>query len=148
MNDAIRESRIASRMAAIAFSLCPQSPTVNAQRTFETRSRPAFARRYPRDFTFYLENPFPRLFVHHYIAEWSEWDERHRRKSDEGRSENGAGGDASNIDGQTERSNGALGKATYKAKPRWVAASELGSERVSNVREHMSQSAGSERVSK
>ena len=37
-------------------------------RTFETRSRPALARRYPRDFTFYLENPFPRLFVCHYIA--------------------------------------------------------------------------------
>ena len=27
------------------------------------------------------------LFVCHYIAEWSEWDERHRRQSDEGRSE-------------------------------------------------------------
>jgi hypothetical protein len=26
-----------------------------------------------------------------------------------------------------------------KAKPRWVAASELGSERVSNGREHMNQ---------
>jgi hypothetical protein len=32
-----------------------------------------------------------------------------------------------------------LGKVTLKAKPRWVAASELGSERVSNEREHMSQ---------
>jgi hypothetical protein len=27
----------------------------------ETRSLPALARRYPRDFTFYLGNPFPRL---------------------------------------------------------------------------------------
>src|SRR5215471_8322493 len=109
-------------MAAIAFSLCPRSPTVNAQWTFETRSRPALARRYPRDFTFYLEIPFldcsfaitspngatgmsdppsPRLRR-----------ANHRRKSDEGRSENGGGGGASNIDGQTERSNGALGKAT------------------------------------
>ena len=32
---------------------------------FETRSRPAFARRYLRDFTFYLGKPFPRLFVCH-----------------------------------------------------------------------------------
>ena len=37
-------------------------------RAFETRSRPALARRYPRDFTFYLGNPFPRLFVCHYIG--------------------------------------------------------------------------------
>ena len=29
--------------------------------SIETRSAPAFARRYPRDFTFYLGNPFPRL---------------------------------------------------------------------------------------
>src|SRR5436190_4002640 len=32
-----------------------------------------------------------------------------------------------------------FGKATKKAKPRWVVASELGSERVSNRWEHMSQ---------
>jgi len=43
---------------------------------------------------------------------------------------------APSIDGQTGRSNGALGKATWKAKPRWVAASELGSDGVSNGREH------------
>src|SRR5438034_5661865 len=41
-------------------------------------------------------------------------DQRHRTRRDEG--------------------NGALGKATLKAKPRWVAASELGSERVSIAR--------------
>jgi hypothetical protein len=36
--------------------------------------------------------------------------------------------------------NGALGKSDPAAAgPRWVAASELGSERVSNGREHMSQ---------
>jgi hypothetical protein len=28
---------------------------------FETRSAPVLARRYPRDFTVYLGNPFPRL---------------------------------------------------------------------------------------
>src|SRR5438874_5262810 len=32
-------------------------------------SRPALARRYPRDFTFYLGNPFPRLFVCQHIVE-------------------------------------------------------------------------------
>jgi hypothetical protein len=81
------------------FTICDSS-----HGRFETRSRPALARRYPRDFTFYLGNPFPRLFVCHYIAknsllqfllrvisegrggvgligirEWSEWDERHGR---------------------------------------------------------------------
>jgi hypothetical protein len=53
-----------------------QEIEVHDSRTFETRSRPALARRYPRDFTFYLGNPFLRLLVCQYIAEWSEWDER------------------------------------------------------------------------
>ena len=35
---------------------------------FETRSRPTLTRRYPHDFTFYLGNPIPRLFVCRYIA--------------------------------------------------------------------------------
>ena len=48
-------------------------------------------------------------------------------------------GDASDIDGQTERSNGAFGKSDIEGKAALVAASELGSERVSNGREHMSQ---------
>ena len=42
--------------------------------------------------------------------------------------------------GKTERSNGAFGKSDPAAAgPRWVVASELGSERVSNGREHISQ---------
>jgi hypothetical protein len=48
-------------------------------------------------------------------------------------------GDASDIDGQTERSNGAFGKSDIEGKAAMVVASELGSERVSNGREHMSQ---------
>jgi hypothetical protein len=56
--------------------------------------------------------------------------------------------EASNIDGQTERSNGAYGKSDIEGKTVREAASELGKERVSNAREQMSQSAGSERVSK
>ena len=48
-------------------------------------------------------------------------------------------GDASDIDGQTERSNGAFGKSDIEGKAAMEAASELGSERVSNGREHMSQ---------
>jgi hypothetical protein len=40
-----------------------------------------------------------------------------------------------------------LGKSDIEGKATMVAASELGSERVSNGREHMSQSLGSERVS-
>ena len=47
---------------------------------------------------------------------------------------------ARDIDGQTERSNGAFGKNDIEGKAAMVAASELGSERVSNGREHMSQS--------
>ena len=46
---------------------------------------------------------------------------------------------ASDIDGQTERSNGAFGKSDIEGKTARVGASELGKERVSNVREHMSQ---------
>src|SRR5882724_2675667 len=49
-------------------------------------------------------------------------------------------GDASNIDGQTERSNGAFGKSDIEGKTAREAASELGKERVSSEREHMSQS--------
>jgi hypothetical protein len=41
-------------------------------------------------------------------------------------------GDASDIDGQTERSHGAFGKSDIEGKAGRVAASELGSERVSN----------------
>jgi hypothetical protein len=41
--------------------------------------------------------------------------------------------------GKTERSNGAFGKSDMEGKAAMVAASELGSERVSNAREHMSQ---------
>jgi hypothetical protein len=47
--------------------------------------------------------------------------------------------DASDIDGQTERSNGAFGKSDIEGKAAMVAASELGSERVSNERERVSQ---------
>ena len=46
---------------------------------------------------------------------------------------------ARDIDGQTERSNGAFGKNDIEGKAAMVAASELGSERVSNGRAHMSQ---------
>jgi hypothetical protein len=48
-------------------------------------------------------------------------------------------GDVSDIDGQTERLNGAFGKSDIEGNAAMVAASELGSERVSNGREHMSQ---------
>ncbi len=41
--------------------------------------------------------------------------------------------------GKTERSNGAFGKSDIEGKTVRVAASELGKERVSNGREHMSQ---------
>ena len=49
-------------------------------------------------------------------------------------------GDASNIDGQTERSNGAFGKSDIEGKTAREAASELGKERVSKERERVSQS--------
>ncbi len=49
-------------------------------------------------------------------------------------------GDASNIDGRTETSNGAFGKSDIEGKTAREAASELGKERVSSEREHMSQS--------
>ena len=49
-------------------------------------------------------------------------------------------GDACDIDGQTERSNGAYGKSDIEGKTVREAASELGKERVSNERERMSQS--------
>src|SRR6266550_735381 len=48
-------------------------------------------------------------------------------------------GDTSDLDGQTERSNGAFGKSDIEGKTARVAANELGKERVSNGREHMSQ---------
>jgi len=54
-------------------------------------------------------------------------------------------GAASDIDGQTERSNGAFGKSDIEGKTATEATSELGKERVSNGREHMSQ-LGNERV--
>ena len=41
---------------------------------------------------------------------------------------------------QAERPNGALGKSDIEGKAAMVAASELGSERVSNEQERMSQS--------
>jgi hypothetical protein len=52
---------------------------------------------------------------------------------------NGSRGDASDIDRQTERSNGAFGKSDLEGKTAREAASELGKERVSNGREHVSQ---------
>ena len=42
--------------------------------------------------------------------------------------------DSSDIDGQTERSNGAFGKSEIEGRAAMVAASEPGSERVSNAR--------------
>jgi len=41
-------------------------------------------------------------------------------------------GDASDIDGQTDRSNGAFGKTDIEGKAAREAATELGNERVSN----------------
>jgi hypothetical protein len=46
---------------------------------------------------------------------------------------------ACDIDGKTERSNGAFGKSDIEGKTARVAARELGKARVSNGREHMSQ---------
>ncbi len=43
------------------------------------------------------------------------------------------------IDGQTDRSNGAYGESDIEGKTAREAASELGKERVSNERKHMSQ---------
>ena len=43
--------------------------------------------------------------------------------------------DTSDIDGQTNRSNGAFGKSDIEGKAAMVAARKLGSERVSNGRE-------------
>jgi len=48
--------------------------------------------------------------------------------------------DSSDIDGQPDGSNGALGTSDIEGKTAREAASELGSERVSNERERMSQS--------
>ncbi len=45
------------------------------------------------------------------------------------------------------RPNGAYGKSDVEGKTAMEAASKLGKELVSNARQHMSQSAGSERVS-
>ena len=59
---------------------------------------------------------------------------------------NGAAGAARDIDGQTERSNGASGKSDIEGKVARVAARKRGRNRVSNGREHMSQ-LGNERVS-
>jgi hypothetical protein len=56
------------------------------------------------------------------LDEWSRWD-------------------ASDIDGKTDRSNGALGQSDIEGKTARVAASELGKERVSKERERISQSA-------
>jgi hypothetical protein len=47
--------------------------------------------------------------------------------------------DASDIDGQAERPNGAFGKSDIEGKTAREAASELGKEGVSNERERMSQ---------
>jgi hypothetical protein len=57
-----------------------------------------------------------------------------------------APGTGSDIDRQTDRSNGAFGKSDIEGKTAREAASEQGSERVSNGREHMSQ-LGNDRVS-
>ena len=43
-------------------------------------------------------------------------------------------GDASDIEGQADRPNGAYGKSDIKGKTAREAASELGKERVSNER--------------
>ena len=48
-------------------------------------------------------------------------------------------GDASDIDGQAARPNGAFGKGDIEGKTAREAASKLGNKRVSNEREHMSQ---------
>ena len=48
-------------------------------------------------------------------------------------------GDTSDIDGRTDRSNGAFGKSDIERKTAREAASELGKERVSNEWERMSQ---------
>ena len=48
-------------------------------------------------------------------------------------------GASRDIDGKTERLNGAFWKSDIEGKTARVAASELGKERVSNGREHMSQ---------
>jgi len=48
-------------------------------------------------------------------------------------------GDASDIDGQTERSNGVFGKSDIEGKTAREAATDLGKERVSNGQAHMSQ---------
>ena len=45
-------------------------------------------------------------------------------------------GDASDIDGQTERSNGAFGKSDIEGKVARVAARKRGRDRVSSEREH------------
>ena len=49
-------------------------------------------------------------------------------------------GDASDIDGQTERSNGVFGKSDIEGKVARVAARKRGRDRVSNERERASQS--------
>jgi hypothetical protein len=48
-------------------------------------------------------------------------------------------GDASDIDGQTDRSNGAFGKSDIEGKVARVAARKRRRDRASNQREHMSQ---------
>ena len=52
---------------------------------------------------------------------------------------NGAAGPARDRDGQTDTSNGAYGKSEIEGKTAREAANDLGKERVSNGREHMSQ---------
>jgi hypothetical protein len=56
-------------------------------------------------------------------------------------------GDASDIDGQTDRSNGAFGKSDIEGKVARVAARKRGRDRVSNGREHIESMWGNERVS-
>ena len=51
---------------------------------------------------------------------------------------NGAAGAARDRDGQTDTSNGAYGKSEIEGKTASEAANDLGKERVSNGREHMS----------
>ena len=51
---------------------------------------------------------------------------------------NGAAGPARDRDGQTDTSNGAYGKSEIEGKTAREAANDLGKERVSNGREHMS----------
>jgi hypothetical protein len=53
----LNQKRRRSRAAIAERNKSRKDPRLDS-RTFETHSRPALARRYPRDFTFYLGIPF------------------------------------------------------------------------------------------